>query len=325
MKRKIAKSISLLFGFILIVSCGSSDDDMNGNGIKPEPTVFEMNYSYSDVGTNTDYIKTHDNLLSPEVNQLENTSGLAIGRKNTDFVYIIEGRDNENAIHVFNKDAEFQGKIILEGADNIDWQDIAIGPGPDQNTHYILIGDIGDRQSNRENLTVYRLPEPNVSGQSIPFEVTVSNFETIKFSVSEKRDFQTLMVDPFSGDIIVIGTMQAMVYRLKYPQSTTSVTRADFKGHHRLRREIKAGDISPDGKYILLKDVGEVFKWEVPSDEDPIKVMFETAPERVTYTSEIEGGALGWNAESNGYFTLTDTDKRDGIRRGQPILYGYTR
>lgn len=312
------------FFVFLIISACSSDDD-NDMVTEQELTVFEMGYSYSDIDANNDYQKTHDNLQSPDSNQLEESSGLVGGRTNSQLVYICEGKDNPNEVRLFTQDAEYQGKIIVDGAINIDWQDIAIGPGPQDGVNYIYVGDIGDRGSNRDYLSVYRFPEPDLSGQTVPYSVSVSQVERIDFTVSQKRDFQTLMVDPITKDIIVVGTMQAMVYRMRYPQSTNTIIKADYKGHHRLRREIKAGDISPDGKYVLIKDVGEVFKWEVPSGEDPVQVMFEVMPSKVPYTSEIEGGSLGWNAESNMYFTITDTDMRDDTRRGQPILYGYSR
>ena len=317
----------LLFpaSWLFIVGCSKKNDDDNGQVQEPTTTVFEMGYVYSDAVPNNDYQKSHNNLQSPDSNQLEQSSGLVGGLTNSDLIYICEGRNNPNEIHVFTQNADYRGKIVVVGATNIDWQDIAIGPGPQEGINYIYIGDIGDRQSNREFLSVYRFPEPDLSGQTAPFVVQSSGVERIDFTISQKRDFQTLMVDPITKDIIVMGTMQAMVYRLRYPQSTSSKNKADYKGHHRLRREIKAGDISPDGKYVLIKDVGEIFKWDIPAGEDPIKIMFEVAPTKVPYTAEIEGGALGWTANSNSYFTITDTDMRDGIRRGQPIMYGYTR
>lgn len=230
-------------------------------------------------------------------------------------------------MHVFSHDAVFQGKILVEGAENIDWQDLAIGPGPQDGVDYIYVGDIGDQDGNRSTLVIYRFPEPDLAGLTAPFEVSVSDFERIEFTINEARSCETLMLDARTKDLIVLGKMQAMVYRLPYPQKVNEVYEADFKGHHRLQREIKAGDMSPDGSEIIIKDVGQIFHWTVEEGEDPVQVMFEKPATFAEYRSEIEGGALGWSADGNAYFTITDTDlSEDGVtRRGQPIIFGYTR
>lgn len=303
----------------------SSDDD--GDTPEPQATVFDnTGYRYSDVGTDNGYTLTYENLQSPEENQLESSSGIVGSQTNGAYVIICEGAGNPNVLHVYNRQAEFVGKIIVEGAENIDWQDIAAGPGPDDGAPYLYIGDIGDRGAVRDFLSIYRLREPDLSALEVPFEINAEGVDKIDFTVNAKRDFQTLMVDPESKDLIVMGTMQAMTYRLRFPQSTSGVTAADFKGHHMLRREIKGGDISPDRRHIIIKDVGEVFKWEIPDGDDPVRVMFEDVPVKVPYVAEIEGGALGWTSDSQTYFTITDTDITDnGVRRGQPVLRGYTR
>jgi len=305
-----------------LTACSKDNDD---NTQEPAPTIFEMGYGYSDVTTNNDYALNYQSLLTPEVNQLENASGLAGSNSNNNLVLIVEGRNNPAAVQVFNRDGVFQGKITLVGADNVDWQDIATGPGPVEGQNYVYVGDIGDRSANREFLSIFRFIEPDLSNPNAPFDISISEFDRIDFSITSPRDCETLMLDPLSKDLIVMGKMQAMVYRIPFPQNTSGVTKAQFKGHHRLRREIKAGDISPDGRFVIIKDVGEIFQWEVPPGHDPIAVIFQNTPQRVAYQAEIEGGALGWTADGNNYFTLTDTDKRDGMRRGQPILFGYTR
>ena len=307
-----------------LVSCNNDDDNTEPEA---EAHVFSnTGYSYADVGTDDGYTLTYDNLQSPDENQLESSSGIVGSHSNPQYVIICQGSGTDNLLHVFNREAEFQGSIELAGAENIDWQDIAIGPGPVDGQTYIYVGDIGDRASSRDFLSIYRFEEPDLSSINTPFALTANDVERIDFRVNEKKDFQTLMLDPLSKDLIVMGTMQAMTYRLRYPQNTSAISNADYKGHHRLRREIKAGDISPDGRYIIIKDVGEVFKWEVPEGDDPIRVMFEDVPVKVPYVAEIEGGALGWTKDSQTYFTITDTDiNANGVRRGQPILRGYTR
>ena len=64
---------------------------------------------------------------------------------------------------------EFLGVCNIDGARCRDWEDIAIGPGPDPNQHYLYIGDIGDNRGEYREIVVYRVPEPRV-GAAAPFE-----------------------------------------------------------------------------------------------------------------------------------------------------------
>ena len=41
------------------------------------------------------------------------------------------------------KNASLVARLDIAGADNCDWEDIAVGPGPDPQKTYIYIGDIG--------------------------------------------------------------------------------------------------------------------------------------------------------------------------------------
>lgn len=313
---------TILFILLLSIFNSCKDDEKDVEPIVEEERfpVYESNIRYAQAQPNGDYELKYENLLSPEENQLESSSGLVGGIKNPDLIYIVEGRKTSQALFVFNKNGEYQGKINLGNTPNTDWQDLAIGPGPVDGESYIYIGDIG----NKDNLSIHRFVEPNLSGQPENFEIEAQNVETIPFTVgNDPRDCQSLMIDPKTKDLIVMATFQAFVYRIPFPQSTTSNNEAFNQGLHRLRREIIAADISHDGKKMLIKDVGEIFLWEIPEGEDPVKVLFEGIPSKPIYKSEITGASMGWTADGE-YFTITDTDKRGGdVRRGEPILYGY--
>ncbi|MFI5280302.1 MAG: hypothetical protein ACHQU1_07395 [Gemmatimonadales bacterium] len=53
------------------------------------------------------------------------------------------------------------GRIHIDGATNVDWEDIAKGPCPSRQGTCIYIGDIGDNSANRNSVIVYVVPEPD--------------------------------------------------------------------------------------------------------------------------------------------------------------------
>lgn len=55
------------------------------------------------------------------------------------------------------------GTWDLEDVDHKDFEDITQGPGPIQGINYIYLGDIGNNDYDREEVYVYRFPEPEVS------------------------------------------------------------------------------------------------------------------------------------------------------------------
>ncbi len=91
------------------------------------------------------------------------SSGIAASRKNANVLWT--HNDSGNAAQVFPMTAAGTnlGTYTISGASNTDWEDIAIGPGPTAGAEYLYVGDIGDNNGVRSNVSVYRVPEPVVS------------------------------------------------------------------------------------------------------------------------------------------------------------------
>ena len=48
----------------------------------------------------------------------------------------------------------------LAGVENRDWEDIAVGPGPDASKSYVYVADIGDNEGQYQYKYIYRFEEP---------------------------------------------------------------------------------------------------------------------------------------------------------------------
>ena len=64
------------------------------------------------------------------------------------------------AVYAIRPDGSLASTYTIEGATNTDWEDIAVGPGPERNTSYLFVGDIGQNGGARDAVTVYRVAEP---------------------------------------------------------------------------------------------------------------------------------------------------------------------
>ena len=68
---------------------------------------------------------------------------------------------------------------------------------------------------------------------------------------------------------------------------------------------ITAGDISRDGKEILLKVYDAVYYWKVNGQESISKTLKRT-PLLLPYTPEPQGEGICWSSDNNGYYTISE-------------------
>ena len=57
----------------------------------------------------------------------------------------------------------YAGIWNLKGIVHNDFEDISQGKGPTPGVNYIYLGDIGNNHYDREEIFVYRFPEPDIS------------------------------------------------------------------------------------------------------------------------------------------------------------------
>jgi hypothetical protein len=285
-----------------------------------DTTVFEAPYSRYSLETN----QTYTLFAQPHLTyKLPEASGIVTGRTNKGLVYIHEDSGNRHVVFVYDTLGTHLGDIVLVGAKNRDWEDLAIGPGPEKGKNYIYVGDIGDNSSVRSHLTIYRFIEPviDLDTIAIPFKLEIADFNTITYQYPDgPRDAETLMIDPKNSDLIVISKrdVKVRVYLIPYPQNTHDLAVTYFKGVLPFR-EIVAGDISPDGRKMMIKDYGRIYHWHVDKRVTALSSLFSVTPTVVEYIPEVQGEALGWTQCGQGYFTTTETKNH----AADPILYHY--
>ncbi|UZD24338.1 hypothetical protein [Algoriphagus halophytocola] len=244
---------------------------------------------------------------------LEEISGLAQSRIDTDRIYVHNDSGGEPIIYVLSLEKELIAELVLEGAENIDWEDIAVGPGPGEES-YIYVGDIGDNRAVRDQVVVYRVMEP----ETLLKTQTVSMEKVVLTYPKGPRDAETLMVDPISKDVFIVSKRDKTnnVFRLKFEDfpkgkvELENVAKLDFGGS-------VGGDISPDGTKILIKTYLEVYYWKREEGQS-IAETLESEARLLPYDPEPQGEAIGFDSRKPGYFTLSE--RRFNII---PVLYRY--
>lgn len=254
---------------------------------------------------------------------LDEASGLAYSRSNPEYLWSHNDSGGDPLFYLMTTSGVESGRFMLDGAQNIDWEDMAIGTGPVLNQSYLYAADIGDNRAVRDSYSIYRVAEPDLNVANIPANSTLSDVETINFIYDDgnARDAEALMVDPATSDIYIISKREASVilYVLPFPQNLTELDTAD-----RLRvlpfTMVTAADISADGNEVLIKNYLNVYHWAKTGTES-ISELLSTEPSRLQYTVEPQGEAIAWHTDGTRYFTLSER----GRNNSPVVLFDYRR
>jgi hypothetical protein len=230
-------------------------------------------------------------------------SGIAASIANPGLLWI--HNDSGNGAEVFLIDTTVNIKLTctLEGISNRDWEDIAVGPGPDSAKSYIYVGEVGDNLSQHPVKVIYRFEEPKADSEHK--SLIIKKVDRIVFRFPEgAKDCEAIMVDPLTRDLYAISKREkpVVVYKLDYPQNTKDTVIARKVATIKVKG-IVAGDISGDGKEILVKNIKNVFYWIV-KDGMSIEETLNTKPSVLPYKKEPQGEAIGFARDGSGYFTI---------------------
>ncbi len=287
---------------LLSISCSLFDppgDDKN---------YFVADYDMENLPVTYTFIGPFD--FGPVSNlQINEASGMVASRQFSNFLWVQNDSGDLNRIFLMGTDGKYQGTATIDGAQNRDWEDIAIGPGPTNGIDYVYVGDIGDNHSQYRVKNIYRFPEPDIRTFAEPsrsIEVKDAQRISFVFQGDVKMDAETLLVDPWTGDIFVVTKRElpATVYHLPFPQSTTGRITAKKYGTLPFTMAV-GGDISPDGKMIIIKNYDHIFLW-TRNEGETLADAFLRQPVKLVYVKEPQGEAIAFAPDKRGYYTLSE-------------------
>ena len=262
-------------------------------------------------------------LDNPEIAE---ASGLVASRKNANALWTHNDSGGEPKVYLISDRGKTRATYVLAGVKSRDWEDIAIGPGPEPGKTYVYVGEIGDNNAQYPIKKIYRFIEPEANDKGAVD--TIRQIETLRVMYPDgARDAETLLVDPLTKDVYIISKRERFIniYRSAFPQSTTQLDTLEKLGQIPRERvgileQVVGGDISPDGKEVLLKSYVQVFYWQRDNEQTSLTDLLQTEPHLLPYTPEPQGEGIGFAADGSGYYTLSE--KQSGI---DPHLYFYER
>ncbi len=250
--------------------------------------------------------------------RLKEASGLAASTVNPGLLWTVNDSGNPAVVYLVDEDLKIKLECKLEGIKNRDWEDIAVGPGPDANKRYVYVADIGDNDAKYEVKYIYRFEEPIAAGNAD--QVIISSFDTITFKLADgSKDTESILIHPITGNIYVVSKREepVHVYELPHPMDTEVTLTAEPIVELPLTR-IVAGGFSPDGKEVVIKNYDNIYYWR--TGDKPLSVALKEKPEILHYTKEPQGESIAFNLDGSGFYTLSEK-----IKGEKSYLYFYAR
>ncbi len=215
--------------------------------------------------------------LIPEVHErtgylpssLRESSGVAVSRRHEGVLWSHNDSNNENRLYAINFQGVELATFRVKDAENRDWEDIAIGPCPTRNGDCLYIADTGDNLLRRETVSIYVIPEPEISSSELGLLRDTEHIQKIDLRYEDgPQDVEAMAVGP-RGEILLVTKGRRVpihtyvISRLQLLAGRETIARSRVDpGIQRLwmpGRWVTGGAISPSGKRVVLRTYTELF------------------------------------------------------------------
>jgi len=257
-------------------------------------------------------------------NEIKESSGIAASRCAENVFWTHNDSGDDAFLFAINASGEKLGTWKVAGAQNKDWEDVAAFKN-ERGECFLYIGDIGNNERLKGEMTIYKVKEPTVSdadkSSSKKNPAETENAEAIKFEYPDMRhDAETLLVHPQTGDIYVLTkslSHSSGVYKLaaNYNSSkiNTLIKIADTSVPAVPDGLLTGGDISADGKRVILCDYFNGYEIVLPTGAKDFDEIWKQKLAIVDLGAREQGEAVCYSIDGKSIFATSE-------KRNQPLI-----
>ena len=302
MPNKNITKITMFVILAVVCSISLACDSLAPNGAAQSPEVADYEPP-AKVGA----------LRSPA---LKEASGIAASKCQPNVYWTHNDSGNGPVLYAIDGSGTQLGAWNVSGARNKDWEDIAAFKDSSGKC-FVLIGDIGDNELERTELSVYRVAEPlvNASGGA-PADGSLSETapaEVLNYEYPDaRRNAETLLLHPVTGDIYVLTKSKrepVSVYKLKpdlFGQKQRAAKVAEFTVPAVPNGLLTGGDISPDGKRVVLCDYVYGYELSLPALDANFDDIWKQHPLRFDLGDRKVGEAVAYTPDGNAVIAISE-------------------
>lgn len=230
---------------------------------------------------------------------MREASGLTASTGHPGAYWLHNDSGNDPELFLIDATGDAKMRVRVQGAPNRDWEDIA------QRGDTLFIAETGDNDSRWDTVYVHAVIEPKT-----PTDSAAAIVASFPFRYPDgPRDAETLLIDPISGDWFIVTKREdrSRLYRYPAPQRPgvlVTVERMSVEFGFRLA---VAGDVSRDGREVLVKTYDAVYYWEREAGESLDRAL-SRPPKQQPYTPERQGEAIAFALDGRAYYTTSEVE-----------------
>jgi hypothetical protein len=238
-------------------------------------------------------------VADPSANEL---SGLVRSRSQPGVLWSHDDSGAGPVLFGLRADGRVVARPAVSGAQAVDWEDIAAGRAPDGRP-LLYVGDIGDNASQRPSVDVYRVAEPGVGAA-----VTAPAARLHLRYPDGAHDAEALLVDPLRGDLVIVtkalGRGRAYRASARLPAGSQATLR---RGPAIALSLVTAGDVSADGRIVVLRGYGRLAVW-ARRGREPLTTTLGRAPclSPTSLAGEGQGEAIALDRRGASFATVAE-------------------
>lgn len=236
--------------------------------------------------------------------KISESSGLAVSTSQRGVFWTNNDSGDGPNIYAFNLKGDDLGTFTLAGIKATDWEDMASVKLAGKS--YLIVGDVGDNNEAREDIKIYRVPEPKAASG----EHQVRSFETFTCRFPDgAHNTETVIAVP-NGDIQLITKSpsgESGVYVLRNPKrsgnymlkklGTLKLTAAFPFG-----RLATGGAMSADGKLAVVRSYTSIWVFPVKNPD----TWFRGAAKQYAAPLERQGESVAFDRSGSRLLTTSE-------------------
>ena len=246
--------------------------------------------------------------------RISESSGLGASRRYPRYLWTHNDSGDGPRLFLLSPQGNTVTVATLDGARNRDWEDMAVaGTG---SLAWVYAGDIGDNLRMRANIAIYRFREPQIALNNPPQTVTVPWARMTLTYPDGPHDAEALLAT--AGGYLVIATKDSdasRIYMTPRPfaadttQKLVQVGTYTFQTEEGFGRMVTGGDLSPDGKRLVLRTYTRAYEWTLPVSGNLLtswQAVWKTAPRAIALPATRQGEAICYSADGQRLSTTSE-------------------
>jgi len=196
---------------------------------------------------------------------LDESSGVAASRQYPGVLWSLNDSGNPAALFATDTSGADRGRFSVAGAQNVDWEAIALGPCG--KTDCLYIADTGDNRAERPVVELYRISEPDPArAAALPRTTRPAQVLRIRYP-GGPRDVEAIFVDR-RGDAYLISKGadgKVDLFRVAAERWSSRIADAELRGTLQIDAGSALGQLvtdaalGPDGNRVAVRTYRAIF------------------------------------------------------------------